>query len=93
MDDGSCLPNQHSYNMILEMFIAIGRVDGAVEVWDGMEKRGFHPGAATYAVMIHGLPCNKGTAEEACSYFLRLVDEGIPPYQATCQVAQAWLAR
>jgi heat shock factor-binding protein 1 len=76
--------------MILEMFIAIGRVDGAVEVWDGMGKRGFRC-YDPWATLQQG--CNKGTAEEACSYFLRLVDEGIPPYQATCQVAQAWLAR
>ena len=46
MDEGLCLPNRHSYNMILKMLIAIGRVDRAIEVWDGMEKRGFHPGAA-----------------------------------------------
>ncbi|ONM21647.1 Pentatricopeptide repeat-containing protein mitochondrial [Zea mays] len=93
MDDSSCLPNRHSYNMILKMLLAIGRVDRAIEVWDGMEKHGFYPGAATYAVMIHGLSCKKGRAEEACSYFLRMVDEGIPPYQATCQVLRDRLLR
>ncbi|KAJ1289494.1 hypothetical protein BS78_02G168500 [Paspalum vaginatum] len=93
MDGDSCLPDRHSYNMILKMLIAVGRVDRAIEVWDGMEKCGFHPGAATYAVMIHGLACKKGRAEEACSYFLRMVDEGIPPYQATCQVLRDRLLR
>ncbi|PUZ70541.1 hypothetical protein GQ55_2G240300 [Panicum hallii var. hallii] len=80
-----------AYNILNEM--AARRVDRAIEVWDGMEKRGFHPGAATYAVMIHGLSCKKGRAEEACSYFLRMVDEGIPPYQATCQVLRDRLLR
>ncbi|CAL5081219.1 unnamed protein product [Urochloa decumbens] len=93
MDKESCLPDRHSYNMILKMLVSVGRVDRAIEVWDGMEKRGFHPGAATYAVMIHGLSCKKGRAEEACSYFLRMVDEGIPPYQATCQVLRDRLLR
>jgi pentatricopeptide repeat protein len=45
--------------MILKISIAIGRVDRAIEVWDGMEKRGFHPGAATYAIMVYGLSCKK----------------------------------
>ncbi|KAL6655672.1 hypothetical protein ACP70R_006498 [Stipagrostis hirtigluma subsp. patula] len=93
MDKDSCLPDRHSYNMILKMLISIGRIDRAIEVWDGMEKRGFHPGAATYAVMIHGLCCKKGRAEEACSYFLRMVDDGIPPYLATCQVLRDRLLR
>ncbi|WVZ64798.1 hypothetical protein U9M48_014271, partial [Paspalum notatum var. saurae] len=93
MDEDSCLPDRHSYNMILKMLIGVGRVDRAIEVWDGMEKHGFHPGAATYAVMIHGLSCKKGRAEEACSYFIRMVDEGIPPYQATCQVLRDRLLR
>ncbi|KAG2643161.1 hypothetical protein PVAP13_2KG322800 [Panicum virgatum] len=93
MDKDSCVPDRHSYNMILKMLVSVGRVDRAIEVWDGMEKRGFHPGAATYAVMIHGLSCKKGRAEEACSYFLRMVDEGIPPYQATCQVLRDRLLR
>nr|CAB3456948.1 unnamed protein product [Digitaria exilis] len=93
MDKDSCLPDRHSYNMILKMLVSVGRVDRAIEVWDGMEKRGFHPGAATYAVMIHGLSCKKGKAEEACTYFLRMVDEGIPPYQATCEVLRDRLLR
>jgi pentatricopeptide repeat protein len=87
------MPGRHSYNMLLKMLISVGRIDKAVEVWDGMEKRGFHPGAANYAVMIHGLCRKKGGAEEACSYFLRMVDDGIPPYQATCQVLSHRLLR
>ncbi|EEE69598.1 hypothetical protein OsJ_29150 [Oryza sativa Japonica Group] len=86
MDKELCPPDRHSYNMLLKMLISVGRFDTAIEVWDGMEKRGFHPGAATYAVMIHGLASKKGRAEDACSYFVRMVDEGIPPYQATCEV-------
>jgi pentatricopeptide repeat protein len=93
MDKHSCMPNRHSYNMLLKMLISVGRIDKAIEVWDGMEKRGFHPGTATYAVMIHGLCCKKGRAEEAYSYFLRMVDDGIPPYQATCQVLSDRLLR
>ncbi|XP_047051418.1 pentatricopeptide repeat-containing protein At1g52640, mitochondrial [Lolium rigidum] len=93
MDKGLCVPDRHSYNMLLKMLIGIGRIDKAVEIWDGMEERGFHPGAATYAVMIHGLSCKKGRLEEACSYFVMMVDEGIPPYQATCEVLRDRLTR
>ncbi|KAF7058633.1 hypothetical protein CFC21_065647 [Triticum aestivum] len=93
MDKGLCVPDRHSYNMLLKMLIGVGRIDKAVEVWDGMETRGFHPGAATYAVMIHGLSCKKGRLEEACGYFVMMVDEGIPPYQATCEVLRDRLTR
>ncbi|VAI17765.1 unnamed protein product [Triticum turgidum subsp. durum] len=93
IEEAYSVPDRHSYNMLLKLLIGVGRIDKAVEVWDGMETRGFHPGAATYAVMIHGLSCKKGRLEEACGYFVMMVDEGIPPYQATCEVLRDRLTR
>ncbi|KAH7685300.1 HCP-like protein [Dioscorea alata] len=86
MDRDSCLPERHTYNMLLKMLVGVGRVDRAMEVWDGMEKRGFYPAAPSYSVMIHGLCRKKGGIEHACRYFEMMVEEGIPPYQSTCEL-------
>ncbi|XP_072964794.1 uncharacterized protein [Typha angustifolia] len=91
MDNNSCLPDRHTYNMLLKMLIGVGRIDRALEVWNGMEGRGFYPSAASYAVMIHGLCRKKGRVEEACGYFERMVDEGIPPYLSTCELVRGKL--
>ncbi|OAY83248.1 Pentatricopeptide repeat-containing protein, mitochondrial [Ananas comosus] len=93
MDRDSCSPDRHTYNMLLKMLIGVGRIDRAAEVWDGMEKRGFHPAAASYAVMIHGLCRTKGRVEDACAYFERMVDEGIPPYLSTCELVREKLLK
>jgi pentatricopeptide repeat protein len=58
MDNESCLPEQHTYNMLLKMLLDAGRIDKAHEIWEGMKKRRFCPSAACYAVMVHGL-CRK----------------------------------
>ncbi|XP_057505440.1 pentatricopeptide repeat-containing protein At1g52640, mitochondrial-like [Actinidia eriantha] len=86
MDQDLCLPDRHTYNMVLKMLIKIGRFDRVLDVWESMEKRGFYPSASTYAVMIHGLCKKKGKLEDACRYFEMMVDEGIPPYSATCEL-------
>jgi len=87
------VPDQHIYNMLMKMLIGVGRIDRAVEVWDGMEERGFYPSVSIYAVMIHGLCRKKGRAKEACRYFDVMVDEGIPPYVSTCVLLRTELLR
>ncbi|CAD6225229.1 unnamed protein product [Miscanthus lutarioriparius] len=81
-------PDVWSYNTLLNTHCKLKEegLIGQLRFGMGWKNVVSTPGAATYAVMIHGLSCKKGRAEEACSYFLRMVDEGIPPYQATCQV-------
>lgn len=86
MDKDACLPDRHTYNMLLKMLIDVGRTDRAMEVWDGMKGRGFYPAAPSYAVMIHGLCKKKGKVEEACHFFEKMVDDGIPPYLNTCEM-------
>lgn len=86
MDEFECRLDRHSYNMVLKMLIRIGRFDRVEKVWDSMENRCFYPSVSTYAVMIHGLSMKKGKLEEACKYFEMMIDEGIPPYNATCEL-------
>ncbi|XP_042402343.1 pentatricopeptide repeat-containing protein At1g52640, mitochondrial-like [Zingiber officinale] len=86
MDKDACLPDRHTYNMLLKMLIDLGKTDRAMEVWDGMKGRGFYPAAPSYSVMIHGLCKKKGKVEEACRFFEKMVDEGIPPYPDTCEI-------
>ncbi|KAF3329323.1 pentatricopeptide repeat-containing protein [Carex littledalei] len=93
MDNESCLPDNHTYNMLLKMLLDVGRIDRAHEIWEGMEKRQFYPPAACYAVMVHGLCRKKGRVEEACRYFERMVEEGIPPYEDTCELLRKRLIR
>ncbi|XP_078432322.1 pentatricopeptide repeat (PPR) superfamily protein [Wolffia australiana] len=93
MDKDACLPDKHTYNMLLRMLINVGRSDRAMEVWDGMQVRAFHPPVATYAVMIHGLCRKKNGIEMACKFFERMVDEGLPPYLSTCELVRNTLLR
>uniref|UniRef100_A0A2P2JW23 Pentatricopeptide repeat-containing protein n=1 Tax=Rhizophora mucronata TaxID=61149 RepID=A0A2P2JW23_RHIMU len=84
--DGCCLPDRHSYNMLLKLLIRIGRFDRVVEVWQSMGDRGFYPSVSTYAVMVHGLCKKRGKLEDACKYFEMMIDEGIPPYSSTVEM-------
>ncbi|KAH6781126.1 Pentatricopeptide repeat superfamily protein [Perilla frutescens var. hirtella] len=86
MDKDACEPDRHTYNMVLKMLIRIGRFDRAEKVWGSMEKRGFHPAVSTYSVMIHGLCKKRMKLDEACRYFEMMIDEGIPPYDTTCEL-------
>ncbi|KAH0458728.1 hypothetical protein IEQ34_011542 [Dendrobium chrysotoxum] len=74
IDRDSCLPDRHTYNMLLKMLIGICRFDRVIEVWESMEKRGFFPSASSYAVIVHGLCRKKGKIEEACRYFEMMVE-------------------
>ncbi|GAB2293616.1 hypothetical protein Dimus_027829 [Dionaea muscipula] len=82
-----CMPDRHTYNMLLKMLIRVGRFDRVKQVWDDMvETRGFYPSVSSFAVMIHGLLKKKGKIEEACKYFEMMIDQGIPPYTSTCEM-------
>lgn len=87
----NCAPDRHTYNMLLKMLIWVGRFDRVVDVWEGMEKVGFYPSVSTYSVMIHGLCKKKGKLNDACKYFERMIDEGIPPYQSTVELLRSRL--
>lgn len=86
MNKDSCQPDRHTYNMVLKMLIRIGRFDRVEKIWHSMEERGFYPSVSTYAVMVHGLCKKRSKVDEACKYFEMMVDEGIPPYTATCEL-------
>ncbi|PHT88403.1 Pentatricopeptide repeat-containing protein, mitochondrial [Capsicum annuum] len=86
MEQNNCLPDKHTYNMLLKMLIRVGRFDRVEKVWESMEDRNFYPSVSTYAVMVHGFCQKKGKLEEACKYFEMMIDEGIPPYTATCEI-------
>ncbi|KAL6568061.1 hypothetical protein OROHE_003745 [Orobanche hederae] len=86
MDRDKCERDTHTYNMVLKMLIRIGRFDRVEKVWYSMEERGFYPSVSTYAVMIHGLCRKRWKLEEAYKYFEMMIDEGIPPYDTTCEL-------
>ncbi|XP_075510792.1 pentatricopeptide repeat-containing protein At1g52640, mitochondrial [Primulina tabacum] len=86
MNKDSCQPDRHTYNMVLKMLIRIGRFDRVEKIWHSMEERGFYPSVSTYAVLVHGLCMKRSKVDEACKYFEMMVDEGIPPYTATCEL-------
>lgn len=92
-ENSGCLPNLHTYNMLLKLLFDVGRIDRAIEVWDRMEAEGFYPSSSTYAVMIHGLCKKKGMVEEGVRYFEMMVDEGIPPYLNTCEMLRDCLIK
>lgn len=86
MDGDGCVLDRHTYNLVLKMLIRIGRFDRVEKVWNSMEERGFHPTVSTYAVMIHGLCKKRMKHDEAYRYFEMMIDQGNPPYAATCEL-------
>lgn len=84
MEKESCKPDRRTYNMVLKLLMRSRRVDRAQEVWDSMKKRGFYPGVSTYSVMIHGFLKIKLRVTDACEYFEKMIDEGLPPHITTC---------
>ncbi|GER48418.1 pentatricopeptide repeat-containing family protein [Striga asiatica] len=86
MDRDECQRDSHTYNLVLKMLIRIGRFDRVDKIWRSMEEKGFHPSVSTFSVMIHGFCKKRWKVEEACEFFERMVDEGIPPYDTTCVV-------
>lgn len=81
-EDSLCSPNIHTYNMLLGMFMKLGKFGCAREIWDNMKVSGIGPDLDSYTLLVHGL-CEKRKWQEACEYFVEMIEKGFLPQKVT----------
>lgn len=91
MKDGSlCSPTESTLNILLGMFVNLGRLGLAREIWDDMKNGGVGPDLDSYTLMIHGL-CKKKRWRDACELFMEMIEKGFLPQKVTFEMLYAGL--
>ncbi|KAI3829135.1 hypothetical protein L1987_03251 [Smallanthus sonchifolius] len=80
--DSVLLPDTHTYSILLGMFLKLDRFDLVKEVWDDMKGGGSGPDLDSYTLLVHHL-CEKQKWQEACEYFVEMIEKGILPQKVT----------
>ncbi|TXG60410.1 hypothetical protein EZV62_014983 [Acer yangbiense] len=73
-EDGVCVPSNHTYNILLGMFMKLGRMEIVKEIWNDIKG----PDLDSYTLLIHGL-CEKQKWKEACQFFIEMIERGLLP--------------
>lgn len=81
-EDSLCSPNIHTYNILLGMFVKLGKLGCAWEIWGDMKVSGIGPDLDSYTLLVHGL-CEKRKWGEACEYFMEMIEKGFLPQKVT----------
>ncbi|KAL3829770.1 hypothetical protein ACJIZ3_018572 [Penstemon smallii] len=81
-EDSLCSPNMHTYNILLGMFMKLGKFGVAWEIWDDMKANGVGPDLDAYTLLVHGL-CEKRKWKQACEYFMEMIEKGFLPQKIT----------
>lgn len=78
-----CKPDIHTYNILLGMFVTLGKGGLAKEIWEDMKgSGGIGPDLDSYTLLIHGF-CEKRKWREACEYFMEMIEKGYLPQEIT----------
>ncbi|KAL6505793.1 hypothetical protein OROHE_023172 [Orobanche hederae] len=78
-EEPGCEPTYSTYEIMVRMFRNEGNnMDMALRVWDRMKAKGVLPTMQMFSVLIDGL-CYDNKLEDACKYFLEMLDMGIRP--------------
>ncbi|XP_060675030.1 pentatricopeptide repeat-containing protein At2g13420, mitochondrial [Ziziphus jujuba] len=80
--DGLCMPNMHTYNILVGMFLTLNRMEIVKELWNDMKDNGTGPDLDSYTVLIHGL-CEKKKWRKACKFFVEMIEKGFLPQKVT----------
>ncbi|XP_076947340.1 pentatricopeptide repeat-containing protein At2g13420, mitochondrial-like [Bidens hawaiensis] len=81
-DESGLIPDTHMYNILLGMFIMVNRLDLVKEIWDDMKGGGSGPDLDSYTMLVHHL-CDKEKWQQACEYFVEMIEKGILPQKVT----------
>ncbi|CBI37519.3 hypothetical protein VitviT2T_005961 [Vitis vinifera] len=81
-EEYSCLPDMHTYNILVGMFVKLNRMEIVQEIWDDMKTSGAGPDLDSYTLLIHGL-CEKQKWKEACHFFVEMIEKGYLPQKIT----------
>ncbi|KAK6146804.1 hypothetical protein DH2020_020673 [Rehmannia glutinosa] len=77
-DELGCEPTGSTYEIMVRMFCNEGCMDMAVRVRDQMKGKGVLPRMHMFLALIDGL-CNVNKLDDACKYFVEMIDMGIRP--------------
>ncbi|KAL6493354.1 hypothetical protein OROGR_032488 [Orobanche gracilis] len=81
-DSSLISPDLHTYNILLGMFMKLGKISLVWEVWDDMNASGIGPDLDAYTLLVHGL-CEKRKWQQACEFFVKMVEKGLLPQKFT----------
>ncbi|VVA99157.1 unnamed protein product [Arabis nemorensis] len=82
MKNGFCKPDTYTYNILLGMFINLGKMEMVKEIWDDLKASETGPDLDSYTSLVHGL-CSKEKWKEACGYFVEMIEKGFLPQKVT----------
>ena len=77
-----CIPDIHSYNILVGMFLRLNRPELVRELWEDMSEKGVGPDMDSYTCMIHEL-CRQQRWKEACQFFMQMIEKGFLPQKVT----------
>ncbi|XP_074320920.1 pentatricopeptide repeat-containing protein At2g13420, mitochondrial-like [Silene latifolia] len=80
--EGLCVPSLHTYNILVQMFVKLNRMEFVEEIWNDMKEAGAGPDLDSYTVLVHGL-IEKEKWKEACQYFVQMIEKGFLPQKVT----------
>ncbi|GAB2277297.1 hypothetical protein Dimus_012005 [Dionaea muscipula] len=78
----SCMPDIHTYNILLGMFLKLNKTGIMKEIWDDVKASGIGPDLDSYTMLIHGLIA-KHKWRDACAYFVEMIEKGLLPQKVT----------
>ncbi|VFQ94520.1 unnamed protein product [Cuscuta campestris] len=91
MKDGSlCSPSETTFNILLGMFVSLGRLGLAREIWDDLKNSEIGPDLDSYTLMVHGL-CKKKKWRDACELFMEMIEKGFLPQKVTFETLYSGL--
>ncbi|GAB2218606.1 hypothetical protein Drorol1_Dr00001832 [Drosera rotundifolia] len=79
---GSCMPDMHTYHILLGMFLNLDKMGIVKELWNDIKSSGVGPELDTYTMLIHGL-IEKQKWRHACAYFVEMIEKGFLPQKVT----------
>ncbi|XP_054805197.1 pentatricopeptide repeat-containing protein At2g13420, mitochondrial-like [Prosopis cineraria] len=81
-EDGFCMPNMHTYNILIVMFLKLNKIEVVKQLWNDMKETGVGPDLDSYTLLINEL-CEKQNWRQACGYFVEMIENGFLPQKVT----------
>lgn len=80
--EGACVPSMHTYNVLVQMFVKLNKMEIVEEIWNDMKEAGAGPDLDSYTMLVHGL-IEREKWREACEYFVQMIEKGFLPQKVT----------
>lgn len=84
-------PQYGTLKDLLNTLLRAGKLDVAADIWDCMKKSGSHINIFAYTIWIEAL-CSVSEVEEACSYCVDMIEDGLLPRPGTYKMIMEGLS-